>query len=106
MKNAILEQINAGEVSGRLFYEHTLDKYNIDCDLVAFSNARGGKLVVGVNDKTGKISALSYSEVQEITNLLSDIASAECGFSSRSYLYRIFKEKEGCSPTIWRAKIR
>ncbi len=35
-----------------------------------------------------------------------DIISAECGFSSRSYLYRIFKEKEGCSPTVWRAKIQ
>ncbi|WP_373174314.1 helix-turn-helix domain-containing protein [Prevotella merdae] len=35
-----------------------------------------------------------------------DIISAECGFSSRSYLYRIFKEKEGCSPTAWRAKIQ
>ena len=31
-----------------------------------------------------------------------DIISAECGFSSRSYLYRIFKEKEGYSPTVWR----
>ena len=35
-----------------------------------------------------------------------DTISAECGFSSRSYLYRIFKEKEGCSPTVWRAKIQ
>lgn len=35
-----------------------------------------------------------------------DIISAECGFSSRSYLYRIFKDKEGCSPTVWRAKIQ
>lgn len=35
-----------------------------------------------------------------------DIISAECGFSSRSYLYRRFKEKEGCSPTVWRAKIQ
>lgn len=35
-----------------------------------------------------------------------DIISAECGFSSCSYLYRIFKEKEGCSPTVWRAKIQ
>ena len=35
-----------------------------------------------------------------------DIISAECGFSSRSYLYRIFKEKEGCSPTVRRAKIQ
>lgn len=33
-----------------------------------------------------------------------DIISAECGFSSRSYLYRIFKEKEGCTPVEWRAQ--
>ena len=67
----ILKQIEAGEVSGVQFKERALDKYDIGCELVAFSNARGGKLVVGVNDKTGKINALSYSEVQETTNLLS-----------------------------------
>lgn len=33
-----------------------------------------------------------------------DIISAECGFSSRTHLYRLFKEKEGCSPTAWRTK--
>ena len=71
----ILEQIKAGEVSGVQFKERTLDKYDIACELVAFSNAHGGILVVGINDKTGKINALSYSEVQETTNLLSDIAS-------------------------------
>ena len=32
-------------------------------------------MVVGIKDKTGEINALSYSEVQETTNLLSDIAS-------------------------------
>lgn len=31
-----------------------------------------------------------------------DIISSECGFSSRSYLYRVFKEKEGCTPIAWR----
>ena len=71
----ILEQIKAGEVSGVQFKERTLVKYDIACELVAFSNAHGGNLVVGINDKTGKINALSYSEVQETTNLLSDIAS-------------------------------
>ena len=75
MTNDILEQIKAGEVSGVQFKERALDKYDIGCELVAFSNARGGKLVVGVNDKTGQINGLSYSEVQETTNLLSDIAS-------------------------------
>ena len=75
MMDDILKQIEAGEVSGVQFKERALDKYDIGCELVAFSNTRGGKLVVGVNGKTGKINALSYSEVQETTNLLSDIAS-------------------------------
>ena len=34
-----------------------------------------------------------------------DIISAECGFSARTYLYRIFKTKEGCTPTEWREKM-
>ena len=71
----ILKQINAGEVSGVQFKECILDKYDIACELVAFSNSHGGKLVVGIKDKTGEINALSYSEIQETTNLLSDIAS-------------------------------
>ena len=40
----------------------------------------------------------------EYPDYSNDIISAECGFSSRSYLYRIFKEKEGCTPVEWRAK--
>ena len=73
--NDILKQIKAGEVSGVQFKERILDKYDIACELVAFSNSHGGKLVVGIKDKTGETNALSYSEVQETTNLLSDIAS-------------------------------
>jgi AraC-like DNA-binding protein len=34
-----------------------------------------------------------------------DIISAKCSFSARSYLYRIFKLKEGCTPTEWREKM-
>ena len=34
-----------------------------------------------------------------------DIVSAECGFSSRTYLYRIFKEKIGKTPTEWRKEV-
>ena len=50
--------------------------------------------------EAAKKMMLDYSDYNN------DIISAECGFSSRSYLYRIFKEKEGCSPTVWRAKIQ
>ena len=71
----IIKQLKNGEMSGVQFKERILDKYDIGCELVALSNAHGGKLVVGVKDKSGQINALSYSEVQETTNLLSNIAS-------------------------------
>ena len=35
----------------------------------------------------------------EYPDYSNDIISAECGFSCRTHLYRIFKTKEGCSPT-------
>ena len=42
--------------------------------------------------------------MSECPDYSNDIISAECGFSSRTYLYRLFKEKEGCTPTEWRDK--
>lgn len=33
-----------------------------------------------------------------------DIISSECGFSSRTHLYRIFKAREACTPTVWRER--
>ncbi|MCD8236679.1 MAG: putative DNA binding domain-containing protein [Prevotellaceae bacterium] len=71
----IIQQIKSGEVSKVQFKERLLDSYDIGCELVAFSNARGGTLVVGVKDKTGSVNPLSYQEVQETTNTLSNIAS-------------------------------
>ena len=57
------------------FKERLMDKYDIGCELAAFSNTHGGQLIVGINDKTGEVNPLSYQEVQETTNLLSNIAS-------------------------------
>lgn len=33
-----------------------------------------------------------------------DIISSECGFTSRTHLYRIFKAREACTPTVWRER--
>lgn len=40
-------------------------------------------------------------ETPEYSN---DIISSECGFSSRTHLYRIFKAREACTPTVWRER--
>ena len=71
----IFQLRNRGEVSKVQFKERILDKYDIGCELVAMSNFRGGQLVIGINDKTGEFSPLSYAEVQETTNMLGNIAS-------------------------------
>ena len=42
--------------------------------------------------------------MQDYPDYSNDIISAECGFSCRTHLYRIFKNKEGCSPTEWRGR--
>lgn len=33
-----------------------------------------------------------------------DIISSECDFTSRTHLYRIFKAREACTPTVWRER--
>ena len=62
----------AGQVQ---FKERANNRYDIGCEMVAFSNSRGGRLVIGINDKSGAVNALSYLELQETTNLLTSIAS-------------------------------
>lgn len=64
-----------GESSQVQFKERIADKYEVGCELVAFSNTNGGMLVVGINDKTGDLNPLSYKEVQETTSLLGNLAS-------------------------------
>ena len=51
------------------------NKYDVSCEMVALSNSRGGMIVVGIDDKTGRINPLSFVEVQETTNLVGSLAS-------------------------------
>ena len=71
----LIQMRDLAEVGRAQFKERVIDKYEIGCEMVAFSNSQGGKLVIGINDKSGVINALSYRELQETTNLLTNIAS-------------------------------
>lgn len=51
------------------------NRYDVSCEMVAQSNSHGGMIVVGIDDKTGRMNPLSYQEVQETTNLLGNLAS-------------------------------
>ncbi|WP_294627018.1 RNA-binding domain-containing protein [uncultured Bacteroides sp.] len=71
----LLQMRDLAEAGQVQFKERANDRYDIGCEMVAFSNTRGGKLIIGINDKSGTINALSYKELQETTNLLTSIAS-------------------------------
>ena len=74
-KEDILKLRDHCEVTKVQFKERITDKYDVGCEMVAFCNSHGGQLVIGVNDKTGVMNPLSYQEVQETTNMLSNMAS-------------------------------
>lgn len=63
------------EVSQVQFKERIDDNYSIGTELVAFSNSRGGRLLIGVRDKTGEMNPLSYNETQDTNQKLSNIAT-------------------------------
>lgn len=69
------ELIKQGETSSLQLKERVSDAYKVGCELVAFSNAQGGYLVIGVDDKTGRIHGLSFQEIQATNALVANAAS-------------------------------
>lgn len=67
--------IRHSEVSRVQFKERIDDNYKIGAEMVAFSNSRGGNLIIGVKDKTGEKNPLSYEELQDTNQALSNIAT-------------------------------
>ena len=76
-KEEILKLRDTAEQTRVQFKERVTreNKYDVCCEMVALSNSHGGIIVVGIDDKTGRINPLSFQEVQEATNLLGSLAS-------------------------------
>lgn len=73
----LLDIINAGETSHVQFKKEMKPKQSDDiaAEMVAMSNLAGGVLLVGVEDKTGRIIGLSFGELEKINNFLFNWAS-------------------------------
>lgn len=69
------EIIRKGETSKVQFKQTFRTAEDIANELVAFSNSKGGLLIIGVEDKTGKISGLAYDEVQKIGSMIGNAAN-------------------------------
>ena len=69
-KEDIIRLRDNGEQTTVQFKERVTrdNKYDVACEMVALSNAHGGLIVIGINDKTGVINPLSFSKTQETTN--------------------------------------
>ena len=77
---------------------------------MAFEERIAGRLAHRQGDTILNMVTLSHSldipKAERSRNFSeTDIISVECSISARSYLYRIFKLKEGCTPAEWREKM-
>ena len=77
---------------------------------MAFEERIAGRLAHRQGDTILNMVTLSHSldipKAERSRNFSeTDIISVVCSISARPYLYRIFKLKEGCTPTEWREKM-
>ena len=59
----LLTIINLGESSKVQFKERMPHPDSFAHELIAFSNSKGGIIIFGVNDKTGALNGLSFTEI-------------------------------------------
>jgi ATP-dependent DNA helicase RecG len=71
----LIDVIRKGESSTVQFKERVTHPDSLAQEMVAFSNSNGGLLIFGVNDKTGGLNGLSYSEIQDTNQLLVNVAT-------------------------------
>jgi len=69
------EIIACGETSTVQFKLKFSTAKQVAEEMVAFANSKGGIMVFGVEDKTGQIIGLSYSEIQKLSNEVSTVAN-------------------------------
>lgn len=69
------EIIACGETSTVQFKLKFSTAKQVAEEMVAFANSKGGMMVFGVEDKTGLIIGLSYSEIQKLSNEVSTAAN-------------------------------
>jgi len=71
----LLDTIQKGETSEVQFKVRVNDAYKLGTEMVAFANAKGGLIIIGVDDNTGDIRGLSYEELQKTNQILTNAAS-------------------------------
>ena len=71
----LLDLIQLGESSITQFKERLPHQDSLAQEMVAFSNTEGGRIIIGVNDKTADLNGLSFQEIQATNLQLVNVAS-------------------------------
>jgi len=74
----LLETTRLGETSKVQFKLKFDNQEKIAAEMIAFANSRGGILLFGVEDKTGRIEGLDYKAIQSTSSRVSTIAVELC----------------------------
>lgn len=67
--------IGKGETSTVQFKRNVTNEQSIAQEMVAFSNAKGGTILIGVDDKTWEIIGLGDDDIRKLTDLLVNAAN-------------------------------
>jgi len=70
----LLDIISAGETS-TVQFKQEMDDDKFAAEMIAMSNSKGGTILVGVQDKTGEITGLTYEQLQSYNNRLASVAN-------------------------------
>lgn len=71
----LLSIINNGETSKVQFKRQINSVDSIAAEMIAFSNSKGGVILIGVEDKTGQVIGLSNEQLPEYNQLIANIAN-------------------------------
>ena len=63
----LLDIISSGETS-RVQFKQEMDDDKFAAEMIAMSNSKGGVILLGIEDETGKIVGLSYEQLQSSSN--------------------------------------
>lgn len=69
----LIERISNGEDSYTQFKSEIKNKDSLALELIAFSNAEGGILIIGVDDKTNEIVGISDNDIRHLNQLLGNV---------------------------------
>lgn len=66
----VRDLLSKGETSSIQFKSNIRNEHGIAQEMVAFSNAKGGTILIGVDDKTWEIVGLSDDDIRRLTDVI------------------------------------